>query len=476
MMSKPTIAGSDEFIRTATTTALWLDQLGPITTRAPLDGNVAVDVAIVGGGFSGLWTAYYLSKIDPALRIMVIEREFCGFGASGRNGGWAVGELASGPASYAKLSSKDAAMRQLRAMFDAVDEIGRVTSAEEISCGYAKGGWIRAARNTPQAKRQRDEVRHEHAYGFTEDEVRLLQPDEARKLFNATDTSSGIYYSACAAIDPARLVRGLANVVEAAGVTIVEGTAAVSIDAGARSAGSVLTDRGSVTADVIVQATEAYTRDLEGERRSMLPIYSLMVATEPLPDALFDEIGLAERPTFSDDRHMVIYGQRTEDNRLAFGGRGVPYLFGSKISPHAETHEGSHALIRETLIEMLPVLADVTFTHRWGGVLGVPRDWTPFVRFDRPSGLGTMGGYVGEGVAAANLAGRTMADLITGQDTERATYPWVGHQSRRWEPEPFRWLGVRGSRTILGKADDHEYRTDSEAKAAYKIAQLLKGA
>jgi len=470
-MSDLLTPGSREFIRTATTTALWLDQLGPITRRPALGANASVDVAIVGGGFSGLWTAYYLTKLDPTLRIMVIEREFCGFGASGRNGGWAVGELASGPEKYAKWSSKDAAMRQVRAMFDTVDEIGRVTRAEGIDCGYAKGGWIRAARNAPQAKRQRDEIEHEHAYGFTADEIRLLEADEARKLLNATDTSSGIYFSACAAIDPARLVRGLADVVEAAGVTIVEGTAVVAVEPH-----SVLTDHGTVAADVVVQATEAYTRDLEGERRSLLPIYSLMVATEPLPEAMFDEIGLGQRPTFSDDRHMVIYGQRTEDNRLAFGGRGVPYLYGSQIKRHAEVHDDSHALIRQTLIEMLPVLADVQFTHRWGGVLAAPRDWVPFVRFDRPSGVGALGGYVGEGVAAANLAGRTMADLITGQDTERVGFPWVGHKSRGWEPEPFRWLGVRGSRAILGRADDSEYATNDEAKTAYRIARLLKGA
>jgi len=208
----------------------------------------------------------------------------------------------------------------------------------------------------------------------------------------------------------------------------------------------------------VVRATEGYTRDLDGERRALLPIYSLMVATEPLPDELVDQIGLADRPTFSDDRFMVTYGQRTEDNRLAFGGRGVPYLFGSAISSQAETHDTYHALIRQTLIEMLPVLADVTFTHRWGGVMGAPRDWMPSVNFDQATGMGSLGGYVGEGVAAANLAGRTMA------------------RSRRWEPEPFRWLGVRGSRAVLGVADDREYKTGREATGAYRIYQLLKGA
>ncbi len=459
------MSNADDFLRDATTTALWLDQLGPIDRRDSLEGDTQVDVAIVGGGFSGLWTAYYLSKLDPTLSIMIIERDFCGFGASGRNGGWAEGGLAVGPEKYSQWSSMDDAMRLVRAMHDAVDEIGRVSAAEEIACGYAKGGWIRLARNGPQERRQRDEMSDARAHG------QLLSAEDARTHLNATKTRSGIYSPDCAAIDPARLTRGLANVVEAAGVKIVEGTAARSIQPNL-----VLTSHGTVHAEIVVRATEAYTRDLEGEKRTLLPVYSLMVATEPLPETLFDEIGLAGRPTFSDDRFMVIYGQRTEDNRLAFGGRGVPYLFGSAISSHAETHDGSHALIRQTLIDMLPVLKDVTFTHRWGGVLGIPRDWVPSLGFERRTGIGVLGGYVGEGVAAANLAGRTMAELIHGADTDRTTLPWVSHQTRRWEPEPFRFLGVRASRRILAEADAREDKTDSEAKLAYKISQLLKGA
>ena len=463
-MSKSLDPKAAEFVRTATTTALWLDQLGPIARRPRLAGDTDVDVAIVGGGFSGLWTGYYLIRADPTLRIMIIEKDFCGFGASGRNGGWAVGELASSPEKYAQWSSMDDANRLDLAVQDAVDEIGRIATAENINCGYAKGGWIRTARNEPQAKRQHQEI----AGGAHGD---LLDADTAREYLNATHVHSGIFFPHCASLDPARLTRGLADTVEAAGVTIVEDTPVESV-----APKMVRTAHGTVRADVVVQATEAYTRDLEGQRRALLPVYSLMVATEPLPEAMFDEIGLGGRPTFSDDRFMVIYGQRTEDNRLAFGGRGVPYLWGSAISSSAETHEGSHALLRETLIEMLPVLKDAQFTHRWGGVLGISRDWVPGLRFDRTTGIGVLGGYVGEGVAAANLAGRTMAELVRGESTDRTSMPWVGHKARQWEPEPFRWLGVRSSRRILAAADDREEATDKEAKVAYAISKFLKGA
>lgn len=263
----------------------------------------------------------------------------------------------------------------------------------------------------------------------------------------------------------------MADACERLGVTVVEGTEVTEINPR-----RVSTSHGEVRVDTVIRATEAYSRDLPGAERDLLPVYSLMVATEPLSKAAIEEIGLAERPTFSDDRFMVIYGQRTEDNRLAFGGRGVPYLFNSAITRDAELHEGSHDLIRKTLIEMLPTLRDVEFTHRWGGVLGIPRDWVPSLRLDHTTGVGVLGGYVGEGVAAANLAGRTMADLIRREPTERASLPWVGHQSRKWEPEPFRWLGVRSSRSILNSADEQEFATDREAKIAYKISKFLKGA
>lgn len=450
--------------------SLWLsDPELDLTPRAALDGDTEVDVAIVGGGFTGLWTAYYLTERDPTLRVLVVEREVCGFGASGRNGGWCVGDLPAGVHTYAARTSHDEAMRQARALFATVDEVGRVAAAESIDCGYAKGGVIRWARNTPQATRQADEIRAAREEGFTEDEIRLLTADEAREYGAASDVRSGIFFDACAALDPARLVRGLATVVEARGVRIVEHTAATAVGPGA-----VTTDRGTVKAATVIRATEAYTRDLEGERRTLVPIYSLMIATEPLDEHTLDEIGLAGRPTFADDRYMVVYGQRTADGRVAFGGRGVPYAFGSGIDPEIEKDKAAHDLIHRTLVEIFPQLRDAAITHEWGGVLAAPRNWTPSLWLDRASGFGTAGGYVGEGVAAANLAGRTMADLITDTESDLVSMPWVGIRSRKWEPEPLRWLGIRGTRAVMDRADAHEYAKETESKAGRIAHQLLR--
>ena len=220
----------------------------------------------------------------------------------------------------------------------------------------------------------------------------------------------------------------------------------------------VRTDRGTVRAEVVVRATEGYTETLAGEGRRLLPLYSLMVATEPLDDERWGGIGLARRETFADDRHMVIYGQRTEDGRIAFGGRGAPYHLGSRIRPGTEARSATHDRIVETLVELFPSLAEVAITHRWGGVLGVPRDWFPSVTFDRARGRATAGGYVGEGVAAANLAGRTLADLVTGRASDLVDLPWVGHRSPRWEPEPLRWTAVNAGLALSGWADRAEAR------------------
>jgi len=352
-----------------------------------------VDVAIVGGGYTGLWTAYYLLRTDPSLRVVVIEAEIVGFGASGRNGGWCVGELAAGPDAHELAAGNDAARRFLHELFDSVDEVGRVADREGIDCHYAKGGTIRLARNSAQLSRQRDEVQHHYrAFGLGGDDLRLLDAEEARNHLSATDVLGGVFFTHTAALHPARLVRGLGEAVERLGATIVEQTTATAVEPG-----RVSTDCGVVRADVVVRATEGYTSSLDGHTRDLAPLYSLMVATEPLSDEMWAGIGLSDRQTFADDRHMVIYGQRTLDGRIAFGGRGAPYGFGSRIDSSIERRSRVHDLIVKTLIELLPQLAEVEITHRWGGVLGVARDWFPSVGYDRDSGLGWAGGYVGEG-------------------------------------------------------------------------------
>jgi glycine/D-amino acid oxidase-like deaminating enzyme len=449
---------------TAGSRGLWPDTLpdGERWRGAPLDGDVDVDVAVVGGGLTGLWTAWHLRQLDPSLRIAVLERETVGFGASGRNGGWCSALLPMSHRALVRRHGRDATMRLQRAMYDNVAEIGRFVH-EHAGAGapeiFHHGGTIDLARNRPQEDRLREHVAELHQLGSTDDDLRWVDADEARAICNATQVRGAAVTPHCAAVHPLRLTHLVARAASGAGVSIHEHTRVERIDENA-----VRSDRGTVRAEIVVRATEGYTCGLPGERRTYLPIYSMMIATEPLSADTWGAIGLAGRPTFADDRHMVVYGQRTADDRLAFGGRGAPYHFGSAVRPEFDTDDRVRRLLTATLRDLFPVLADVGVTHHWGGVLAAPRDWTCSVRFDRRTGRASAGGYVGDGLATTHLAGRTLAALVVGHDDEVVRLPWVGHRSRAWEPEPLRWLGVNAARLAAARADEHEHRRDRPSR------------
>ena len=421
--------------------------------RAPLGGDIDVDVAIVGAGYTGLWTAYYLAERDPGLRIAVVEAATAGFGASGRNGGWCSALLPMSLDTMAAGHGRDAAVRLQREMFATVDEVGAVAAREGIGCHFVKGGTLVMARNPAHTGRLQAEIEHLRSYGFGEEDMAWLPAAEARRRLAATDLEGAQFTPHCASIDPARLVRGLASAVERRGAVIYDDTPVTAIEPR-----RLRTERGTVNAEVVVRCTEAFTSSLAGHRRDIAPVYSLMVATEPLPASFFEAVGWDERSTFSDARRMVIYGQRTADDRIAFGGRGAPYHFGSALKPSFEHHRRVHDLLEQTLHELFPPLGDVQITHRWGGAVGVPRDWQCSVGLDRSTGMAWAGGYVGDGVGTTNLAGRTLADLITGTASELVDLPWVGHRSKRWEPEPLRWIGINSMVRLPIGIDRYEER------------------
>lgn len=435
--------------------------------RAPLPGDVDADVAVVGAGFTGLWTAYHLAVTDPSLRVVVVEREVAGYGASGRNGGWCSALFPASHTAVARRAGREAAQALARALQASVDDVGRVARSEDIDCHRAKGGTLVLARTAAQRARAEAEVAEARAIGLGEDDLRWLGADEARARCGATDVLGATSTPHCAAIHPARLVRGLARAVERRGVHVYEGTAVHAI-----RGGTLVTSHGRVRADVIVRATEGYTDGLPGQRRLLVPVYSLMLATEPLPEEFWARAGLHERATFSDFRHVLVYGQRTADDRFAFGGRGAPYHFGSRTRPDFDREPRVFADLRRSLVALFPAAADAAVTHTWGGPIGVPRDWFPSVGFDRRSGLAWGGGYVGDGVGASQLAGRTLADLVLARDTDLTHLPWVGHRWRRWEPEPLRWLGVNAARRLAGSAESVERRTGREARRAALLTRL----
>ena len=451
--------------------SLWWDELPPELTAPlgePLDGDVTSDVAIVGAGYTGLWTAYYLQLRDPSLRIRIVDANVAGFGASGRNGGWCSALFPASLRQLAERSSRADAIRMKRTMYDTVDEVGRVAADEGWDIRWAKGGTLGAARSDVQAERARAEIQDMRDWGFGEQDARLLDQDEALARARIANTQCATYTPHCAAIDPARLVRELARTVVARGAVLHEHTAATSLEPGI-----VRTALGNIRAQITVRATEGFTGSLQGRMRELAPVYSLMLATEPLPDDVWSKIGLAERETFHDQRHLIIYGQRTADGRFAFGGRGAPYHFNSKITPAQDQNAAVHSALRATLVELFPIVRDAKITHTWGGPLGVPRDWWASCGFDPRTGAAYSGGYVGDGVGTSNLGGRTLADLITNHDTELTTLPWVNHHSPKWEPEPLRWFATNAGLRVMTFADASEARTGKPSKLAAMFARKL---
>jgi glycine/D-amino acid oxidase-like deaminating enzyme len=442
--------------------SLWLDSLDePVEPRPPLPGATDADVAIVGGGFTGLWTAHSLLCADPSLRVVVVESEVCGFGASGRNGGWASALFAGSARATEHLGGPGAAKRMREAMIDAVDAVGATAAAEGIDCHFRKGGTLSIATSPAHVERIRAHM---------DDDDEWLDPSSTSQRLTTATVHGAAYTPHCAAIQPARLARGLALAVERRGCRIFEQTPATAL-----GTGCVTTTHGTVRADVVVRATEAYTPTLPSLHRRLVPLYSLMIATEPLPSTFWDEVGWSEGETLTDGRHLLIYGQRTADDRIAFGGRGAPYHFGSRVDPRFDREPAVFAELERVLRSLFPALGDARITHRWGGPLGVPRDWYPSVGLDRATGLGWAGGYVGDGVTTTNLAGRTLADLILGHETERTDLPWVGHESRRWEPEPLRWLGINAGLWISGAADRREAKTGRRATRYEALLRRVAG-
>lgn len=428
------------------------------------------DVLIIGAGYTGLWSAYYLHLNDPSLKIAIIEKNTVGYGASGRNGGWCSTIMPMSLDSIAKRHGRDQAVAMQNAMFATLDEIKTRTTSLGIDCDFVQGGSIEVLRSENQFVRAENRVRHLRQYGYGDDFYQLLDRDETINILRSSHTMAGLLDRHSAVIHPKKLCLGLANVVRAQGTKIIE-----NLDVLAYSAGQVETRHRTYKANIVLRTTEAFSVNFSQDKRTVIPLYSMMVATEPLTADVWSDIGLQGRPTFNDGRNMIIYGQRTADHRLAFGGRGAPYHFGSKISTTFNFNQNVAQRLRSTLIDLFPVLERTEFTHHWGGPLAAPRDWTFNISYNPATGLGSAGGYVGDGVATSNLAGRTLADLVCNRSTEITRLPSVNHTSKKWELEPVRYAAVNSLTKLAMLADWREDKTGRPATLINGVIDKITG-
>ena len=406
-------------------------------------------MAIIGGGYSGLWTAYYLKTLAPDCAVCILEAEHCGVGASGRNGGWMMAALQGEQRFHHDQWGVDGAeVRQT--ILEILPEVERVLARERLECDYQRGGGLFAAARYPeQLEWQRQHLAALHALGYGEADYRWLDSAELGARLRVARPLGAIYTPHVARIQPAKLAFGLAAAVSRLGVKVFEQTPVV-----ASNGETLTTPGGSMKAPVRVLAVEGFNRRFGDYRRRVLPVQSRMIATEPLTAGQWQELGLASGEVFSDASPVVTYGQRSADNRLVFGARGA-YRFGGRPRSCFAGDREAFLEVRRLLLACLPQLQEVAVTHAWGGTLGIPRSGSPHAVLDPVSGFACLGGYSGEGVGASNLLARSLVDLVLDRDSRLTRMPWcqrlpVSSALTRWEPEPLRWLGFWAINAVLG--------------------------
>jgi glycine/D-amino acid oxidase-like deaminating enzyme len=427
-----------------------------ITFRAPVSKNLAFDVAIIGGGLSGLWCAYHLKQLQPEVKIAIFESEYVGFGASGRNGGWASAEYPTSGKGIIKEHGLDSYQQLRNSLINSISEIGQIARDNNWQIDYAKGGALVFATNPAQLSRIGSVIDNEH---------KLLSKFQVLNLVNIPSALGGVFTPHCAALNPFQLCQQLAKYLEKTGVLIFEKSKVSSI-----AMSEIIVYGFKIKADISILATEAFT-PRRWQSNKQIPIYSLMVATEPLSKAVISDIKNSTRVTLREACHLITYAQFTGDNRLALGGRGVRYKLFSRLSERSESNNRMHCALERRARAWFPQLADCKFEYRWGGPVALTRRWQAYLNFDRQTGMAKIGGYVGNGVTLSYLVAKTLAQKISNCTTPNL--PFIDQKIGKWEVEPIRYLAVNAGFKATVAADHEEKITKRPSLLAAIIDPLI---
>jgi glycine/D-amino acid oxidase-like deaminating enzyme len=435
--------------------SLWRNQ-GSITARDCVKAANSFDVAIIGGGFSGLWSAYHLKQLQPSLKIAIFEQKYVGYGASGRNGGWASAEYPTSNSRLIKEHGVQTYKNLRKSLIESIDEIGQIAKSNAWHIEYAKGGALVFATNKAQLTRISSEIDDEHKF---------LTKDQASELLNVANIKGGIYTPHCAALNPFNLTQSLAKYLESIGVKIFEESKVEEI-----SDKALLVNGHRIGCQISIRATEAFTAR-KWIANQQIPIYSLMIATERLPSEILTQIRNSQRATFQEACNLITYAQITGDNRLAIGGRGSRYKLFSHLSERSETDVRMHSALEKRAVKWFPQLQSVNFEYRWGGPIALTRRWQSYINYNPITGQAAIGGYVGDGVTLSYLVAKTLAQIIDGQKTP--DLPFVNQRIGRWEPEPIRYLAVNAGFKATVVADFEERITGRPSLIAAVVDPLI---
>jgi glycine/D-amino acid oxidase-like deaminating enzyme len=425
-------------------------ETSPHVPSAGLRGHRQADVVIVGGGFTGLWTAFQLREADPSLEVVVLEREVIGFGASGRNGGFAM-TLLDMSLSHLRRHHGDApAAAAHRAVAASVEEMGATIARHEIDCEWVHGGLMVVATNRPQMERVEADLAAAEALGL--EGFTRLGREEAQAEVHSPTYVGGLREEHCAVVHPAKLSRGLARVVERLGAQVYERTEVTGIDeVGGRI--RVRTNAGAVDAEQVVLATNAWASQTPWFSDKVVPLYTYIAMTEPLTDAQWDSVGWESSCGIEDKRNYVHYYRRTLDGRILWGGSDGVIHYGGRIAPRHDRDERILARLTETFHRTFPQLTEVGFTHHWGGPVGMTVAFLPMFGTLMDGRLHYGLGYNGHGVAPSHTGGKVLADKLLARTSELTELCFVDSREARFPPEPLCWIGAELTRRSLLRQD-----------------------
>jgi glycine/D-amino acid oxidase-like deaminating enzyme len=414
----------------------WIETAPPRPQPRPLEPGQRYDVVIVGAGFTGLWTAYQLLSRDPAMSVAILDREEVGFGASGRNGGFAMTSLNRSLHHLVRDQGLEAAGAAHEAAVDAVKGLVAVVRDEGIDCELDYGGLLTVATNESQERRIHRDIDAAEALGLAD--IRLLSGAELRARVDSPTYRVGHEEEHCAVLHPAKLARGLADVVTRMGAQLFEGVAVESVDP---EASKVSTSQGEVHADQVVLALSAWGAQWRPFAREMVPIYTYVILTEPIPDELWERVGWQGREGIEDKRVHLHFYRRLQDGRMLWGGRENVQTFAGVIAPRHDRNERVFRLLEATFRKTFPQLSAVKFSHGWGGAVDITPSYIPIFGSMADGRLHYGHGYCGHGVGPSYLGGQVLADLCQGADTERTRLCFVEPPRARWPHEPIRFVG-----------------------------------
>ena len=421
--------------------SFWLATYGEYIPNPSLQGDLKVDIAIIGAGFTGLSTAYNLCKEDAGISVAVLEAEVVGFGASGRNGGFSMTLFGLEPAVTKALFDQQRTVEAHRYMERSVDYVDGLIKEHNLQSDYWFPGFLRAATTPGYVKRIQHDLEILTSMGITG--ITWIEPDEIKSEVNSPRFLGGWWEPRSGLLNPAKHVRELKRLAVQFGAQVYEETPVLEIR---RNTDFIITTpHGKVSAHKVIFATNAYSHLIPQLKRKQVPAFTHMVATEPLSQTQLDEIGWKNRQGVEDARNLVHYFRLTIDNRLTIGGSDVSLAYGGDMDHDLNTN--TFTKLEQDIHWLFPHLKGIQITHRWGGPVSVPLQMAPAIGYLGDERAMYSLGCVGHGVSMTHLNGRTLADLALERKTDLTEVWFVNRQMISWPPEPIR---IAASQVIRG--------------------------